>query len=285
MLFVDKCRQCDAVLTEENWAPSFARLKRRICKKCHNEAGEKRYYADINKARIEASVRQAKHLERHPDVQAKRAKSRLREVDPDALSPEEVGLGCKKCNVELTVENWPLSFRRRGTRRCKKCHAALTADYAKRRGAEYARERQRKWRERHAEAGTERYRADIEGHAERNRRRLWKFKSAALIKMGGKCIGCGCTDSRVLHINHKDGRPENEKKMGLEMYAAILDGTRATDDLDIRCANCNILYEFDRGKRALPTGIDPDLSHYDRDAAPADIGPTGFEPQSQLSLV
>jgi hypothetical protein len=66
------------------------------------------------------------------------------------------------------------------------------------------------------------------------------------------CIKCGNSDIRVLTINHLNGfhkmqRPENEGSTPL--YHRIVKGTRKTDDLEIRCYNCNVLYEFEIGKR------------------------------------
>ena len=34
-----------------------------------------------------------------------------------------------------------------------------------------------------------------------------------------------------------------------EIYRRGVNRGRDTNDLDVRCFNCNILYEFDRGKR------------------------------------
>lgn len=68
--------------------------------------------------------------------------------------------------------------------------------------------------------------------------------------LGGKCKGCGNTDIRVLQINHLNGGGRKEVA-GPLFYARILSGERAIDDLDLRCANCNIIYEYEVGRRAV----------------------------------
>jgi hypothetical protein len=71
--------------------------------------------------------------------------------------------------------------------------------------------------------------------------------------LGGKCVshmknfGCECTDKRLLQINHinNDGHKERKEKSYTVFHKEILNGKRKTDDLDIRCANCNILYKYE----------------------------------------
>jgi len=61
---------------------------------------------------------------------------------------------------------------------------------------------------------------------------------------------CGETDRRVLQVNHLNGGGAKELRSGslrAQFYRAILDGKRA--DVDLRCANCNIRYEYERGAR------------------------------------
>lgn len=76
----------------------------------------------------------------------------------------------------------------------------------------------------------------------------------ALQKISGKtipcCVVCGEKDLRILVINHKDGRKiedvdnKNRKVTGRRLYDKILNGERKTDDLNILCYNCNILWEY-----------------------------------------
>ena len=65
--------------------------------------------------------------------------------------------------------------------------------------------------------------------------------------LGGACVVCGNIDIRVLQINHK-----NEKdRRGYSLVMAILAGRRGKDDLDLRCANCNLIYEYEKGRRVV----------------------------------
>ena len=79
----------------------------------------------------------------------------------------------------------------------------------------------------------------------------WKDKLGVISLLGGKCVGCGISDPRLLQVNHVNGGGLQEVK-GLtthQFYRKILKGERKTDDLNLLCANCNVLYEYERGKR------------------------------------
>lgn len=160
---------------------------------------------------------------------------------------------CKKCGVELNDDNWYECFQIRNLGRCKSCHDKLVKDWDSRHPGNAA-ERESRWRERNPIYRLEYYARNKDAHAERSRLLLYKYKSQVINKLGGKCVNCGIDDIRVLQINHLDGDGGEERLYGMNMYKVILDGSRDTDDLDIRCANCNIIYEYERGKRVMPTG-------------------------------
>ncbi len=70
--------------------------------------------------------------------------------------------------------------------------------------------------------------------------------------LGGVCIACGETDIVVLQINHLEGSMVKDvKKYGgnLTFYKAVRDGNYDRSKLDVRCANCNVLYEYEIGRR------------------------------------
>jgi hypothetical protein len=72
--------------------------------------------------------------------------------------------------------------------------------------------------------------------------------------LGGRCRKCGCNDVRVLQVNHIGGGGIKELRTRIsKMRGEILRGERK--DLDILCSNCNIIYEFERGKRKIPADI------------------------------
>jgi hypothetical protein len=100
----------------------------------------------------------------------------------------------------------------------------------------------------------------IEVH-ERSHRRFWNLKLKALEKVSGgdiKCRRCGTRDIRVLTINHKDGGGSQERAKfgwrtrGTWFYKLIVDGLRDTSDLEVLCQNCNIIHEYEIGRRWQP---------------------------------
>ena len=87
-----------------------------------------------------------------------------------------------------------------------------------------------------------------------NTRDMKRFlnKINSLQKVSGekvpRCIICGTEDPRVLTINHINGNGSVDSNNYGNMAVAVSRG-RKVDDLDVRCFNCNIIYEFERGKR------------------------------------
>lgn len=86
----------------------------------------------------------------------------------------------------------------------------------------------------------------------RQQRRLAarKVKERVIELLGGKCVNCGLKDWRLLQVNHCHGGGRQERKeqfqnSASQFYHALLEGKRTKEDLDLRCANCNILAEYD----------------------------------------
>lgn len=76
------------------------------------------------------------------------------------------------------------------------------------------------------------------------------IKITGINRLGGKCINCGIDDPRILTINHLNGH----KKLAIDRrgdnYWLDFHMDRIKrDEIDLRCYNCNILYEFERGIR------------------------------------
>lgn len=69
-------------------------------------------------------------------------------------------------------------------------------------------------------------------------------------------MNCGETDLRVLQINHINGEGW-KKNNGIykvhptTRYHQIANGIYNEAELDVRCANCNILYEYEIGHRKI----------------------------------
>jgi hypothetical protein len=74
----------------------------------------------------------------------------------------------------------------------------------------------------------------------RNRRRLAVFKMLG----GAICVNCGCSDIRLLEINHKHGGGAREYRSGagVRLVEDIYYNRRNKNDFDVRCRVCNNLY-------------------------------------------
>jgi hypothetical protein len=85
-------------------------------------------------------------------------------------------------------------------------------------------------------------------NAQTLRRQRASRKSTLLFALGGKCIRCGVTDSRVLEIDHinGDGWKERGKNFRWQTYLYNSPGTlrNAMENLDrfqLLCANCHAI--------------------------------------------
>lgn len=70
-----------------------------------------------------------------------------------------------------------------------------------------------------------------------------------------KCVRCGCDDSRLLEINHKNGGGNLELQKGKrsnQFYRAIAKGLRPTDDLELLCKPCNAVHALELKFGPLP---------------------------------
>ena len=95
-----------------------------------------------------------------------------------------------------------------------------------------------------------------------NKRWRWELKIDAMCKIAKgepRCCVCGINDLRLLNINHLDGRTQDERNKysnnSSSFYKDIIDGKRNISDLDIRSWNHNILYDYERGIRTVPSWI------------------------------
>ena len=81
----------------------------------------------------------------------------------------------------------------------------------------------------------------------------WKEKLGLIDYLGGECVNCGEKDHRILQVNHiyGGGNKDFKKNKSRVIYRQILDKKRE-GEFDLRFANCNLLYEYERGiKRRL----------------------------------
>lgn len=78
----------------------------------------------------------------------------------------------------------------------------------------------------------------------------WRSRIQAMENLGGVfCVSCGIGDIRVLTFNHILGNREKEQSM---RYMTQLSKGNRLSEFEVRCYNCNMLYEYERGHRELP---------------------------------
>ena len=84
----------------------------------------------------------------------------------------------------------------------------------------------------------------------------YRIKHTAFLALGGKCVECGNTDMRVFQINHVNGGGSKEyRSRGVEpVYRDIILKNRRTD-VNLMCANCNLIYEYKRNGRNTRKGF------------------------------
>ena len=76
----------------------------------------------------------------------------------------------------------------------------------------------------------------------RRREHYRKVRLQALAAFGHECLGCGCSDGRVLQIDHiqGDGGAERRRYRGVSYYYHILKDPDPKR-YQVLCANCNII--------------------------------------------
>ena len=91
---------------------------------------------------------------------------------------------------------------------------------------------------------------DNEQGNERTKKAHHKMRLNVLQYLGMKCVVCGITDWRVLQVNHKNGGGMIDVRTNgaYKIFSEILSGKRPKEDYDVRCANHNILFEYERGR-------------------------------------
>jgi hypothetical protein len=94
----------------------------------------------------------------------------------------------------------------------------------------------------------------VEVKSEKNLRQ--KINALQIVSKTAKpiCSCCGIEDIRLLCINHINGggRKEHLDCAPHEFRRKIISKERGADDLNVLCYNCNILYEYNRGRLRLP---------------------------------
>ena len=65
--------------------------------------------------------------------------------------------------------------------------------------------------------------------------------------LGGERVNYGETNPLVLTLNHIGGLNGPREKEGYPLYLDIIKGMKEISAFDLRCLNCQISCEFDRG--------------------------------------
>lgn len=66
--------------------------------------------------------------------------------------------------------------------------------------------------------------------------------------LGAKCVACGVTDKKILCFNHIKEKPKYESTLNV-IYKLKSGSYKPNVDIDLRCHNCNVIYEYEVGKR------------------------------------
>ena len=158
-------------------------------------------------------------------------------------------MNCHSCNARLSVGvNFTKSRSDKRDYICNPCASNRTV----------------RWRKAHPDCDTkwysanpQKFRKKARDYRKKNpdrvrateRRRREKLHRAYTKILGGKCIKCGETNWRVLQVNHLYGNGAKEYaeyRSPDSFYRAIIHGIRPTHGIDLRCANCQRLYEYER---------------------------------------
>jgi hypothetical protein len=88
------------------------------------------------------------------------------------------------------------------------------------------------------------YHSDLELHRKKRRENNLKRRLKVLKMIGGKCVKCGFSDWRALHIDHVNGdgnkhRKETGRMVSPQFWERII--KEGKYKLQILCANCNYI--------------------------------------------
>ncbi len=186
---------------------------------------------------------------------------------------------CRKCDIELTVDNWFGSLRTHNSYICNKCHSIVSMErYIKERESKGIKPRTQ-WNGKCRECGIELnddnwYGSYKEQHyylcikcnaiksktyhikrkhedptylnknSEYNKKHRKEIKQFIINKYGGKCECCGETNPEFLTIDHIDGNGSQHRKeigigCGNAFYIWLRDNNFPKDNFRLLCMNCN----------------------------------------------
>lgn len=148
-------------------------------------------------------------------------------------------MNCRCCKIELTIDNWANSLKKKNSTICKKCHLDKNREWRK------------KNREKSNEYGRMNYKKNKSAFHERVKKHRKKIRIEILSEYGGKCIKCGINDLDVLDIDHiyNDGAEDRKKNLfAYNLYRELKKQGYPKDRHQILCKNCNWKKEIERRK-------------------------------------
>jgi hypothetical protein len=107
-------------------------------------------------------------------------------------------------------------------------------------------------------AGLKQWSKDPANRKAKNARDRELLKKRIFAILGDKCARCGCSDARLLEINHKNGGGKREMESGRKSWRFYWDialGKRKPDDLEILCRPCNALHYLELKFGPLPMRV------------------------------
>jgi len=139
---------------------------------------------------------------------------------------------CRKCGVELTDENWYLSFKKTNNYICKKCQIKFSKEWH-----QNNRDRKNKLIKKWQQNNRDRYnQLQRESH-----RRLI---NDVIDSYGGKCACCGETRKEFLSVDHINGNGNKQKReIGVRDSTGLyrwLKQNNYPEGFQVLCFNCNM---------------------------------------------
>ena len=151
-----------------------------------------------------------------------------------------------------------------GTGTCRSCNAIIVRPPGKRgplpKVCDECKQSQTRWglmlpetKAKHAKGVTEYVKRNRTSHREWTRRSYWHRKLKVIELLGGSCAGCGISNPLLLSVNHLDNtRRARADGTAVTLYLAVLASPEPHKHYDLRCMNCQRLYQYETGVLLLP---------------------------------
>jgi hypothetical protein len=138
---------------------------------------------------------------------------------------------CKECGIELTDENWYVSYKEINKRICKKCDYEYIKVWRQNNRDKYN-QISKKWRQNNRDKVNQ-------------QKREWyhQLRDEVIDAYGGKCKCCDETRKEYLSIDHIDGNGNKQKReIGVrtpQEFYCWLKENNYPEEFQVLCFNCN----------------------------------------------